>query len=147
MKDPSLQRHAYPMDSTITKLTGKCLDFYEDDLTTAQEGDVWLQPKLDAAGRINVRGRHTNSGYSGYIAGFVQADGGRRRFIGWRDIFPNEENCYRYASERTEAIWRVETIIRALGGTEVQQIKGGWALASTERIELLPDPWTVFRVI
>lgn len=119
----------------MTKLTGRCLDFYEDSLEGAKDGDVWLQPKLDAEGRINVMGRHTNGGYSGYIAGYVQAAGGRRRFVGWRDIFANEENRYSQAGKKDYAIERVQKMIEALGGQEIHQVKGGWALVSTECLQ------------
>lgn len=118
----------------VTTLTGRCLSFHDDPLDAAQEGDVWLQPKLDAVGRAHVRGRHTNFGYSGYIAGFVQAAAGRRRFLSWREIFSKEENCYLYAHEQSEAIQRVKGTIEALRGHKIHQVKGGWELVSLERI-------------
>lgn len=121
-------------DAPLPHITGRTLDFYDDNPdenpgADPQDGDVWLQSRLDAEGRAAVRGRHANLGYSGYYTAYLHAEGGRRRFIGWRDLFPNEENRFRRQADRNHTLHLVNGCIKALRGHETTKVRGGWGFA------------------
>jgi hypothetical protein len=110
----------------MIKLTGRVWDFYDDEDREVDEGDVWLQSKLDGAGRASAAGRHSNLGYSGYYTGFIQAESGRRRFLSWRTMFPGKENGFRKQADKHLAVFRIEECLKSIAGIQVVKEKGGW---------------------
>ncbi|MFT3687455.1 hypothetical protein [Paenirhodobacter sp.] len=115
------------------QLTGAVHDYYdfkdggidEDEL---REGDVLIQPKLDAAGRYAAQGRHANLGYSGYYAGFLYADGGARRFLQWKDLWPIAENTFAAQQDKPQAVRDIATTVARLAGSVMVKANGGWCL-------------------
>lgn len=115
------------------KLTGRIRDYYEFkddflDLEDVHEGDILVQPKQDAVGRLNVQMRSSNLGYSGYFAGLLYADGGARRFLKWVDLWPIAENTYRAQQDKGVAINEMQQTISRLAGSVMVKVKGGWQL-------------------
>lgn len=108
------------------RLSGRVLDQYRDALEEAEDGDVWIRPQLDAAGRFAVSGRHANSGYSGYFVLALHTQGARRRFLETGEIFPLGENGYAAQKERDRAESEVSSRIHALKGAELAKVTGGW---------------------
>jgi len=115
------------------KLTGTIHDYYEfqdgfiepEDL---QEGDILVQPKLDALGKMAVSGGNANYGYSGYYTGFLYADGKARRFLKWVDLWPVGENTFRAQQDKPQALEEMQKTITRLAGTHMVKVKGGWQL-------------------
>lgn len=119
----------------MVRLTGKVLDIYRDEGTEAIDGDVWLQPKLDSAGHAAVAGRHANQGYSGWFAGLIQAEGGRRRFLSWKILFADMQNGYRLQSDKHSAVFRIEECLKVVLDMEIVKATGGWRFADEAEAE------------
>ena len=119
----------------MVTLTGQVWDIYQDEDRQADDGDIWLQSKLDGAGRASVAGRHANNGYSGWFAGFIQAEGGRRRFLSWRLMFPDMQNGYSRQADKADTAFRIEECLKALGDLEIVKLKGGWGFADEAEVE------------
>lgn len=123
----------------MVRFTGRIWDFYRDKEGAVEEGDVFLQAKLDNAGRAAVAGRHANQGYSGWFAGFIHAEGGRRRFLSWPIMFPDQQNGYNLQSQKADAIFRIEECLKTVGDMEILKAKGGWRFADEADLELRID--------
>ncbi|WP_265499580.1 hypothetical protein [Paracoccus beibuensis] len=119
----------------MVTLTGRVWDIYQDEGHEAEEGDVWLQSKLDSAGRAAVAGRHANNGYSGWFAGFIHADGARRKFLGWRILFPDFQNGFERQGDKGDTVFRIEECLKALGDLEIVKVKGGYGFADEAEAE------------
>ena len=115
-------------------LTGRFHDYYdfkdglldEDD---CEDGDLLLQPKADAAGRMARAGNHTNWGYSGYFLAYLFAEGGARKLLNYQALWPNEENRYPASQERSQTMNRIEASLSHQSGRAALKVKGGWRLA------------------
>lgn len=119
----------------MVRFTGKTWDIYQDEGEDADDGDVWLQAKLDNAGRAAIAGRHANHGYSGWFVGFIQAKGGRRRFLSWRIMFPDMQNGYEIQAHKADTIFRIEECLKAFNDMEIGQVKGGWRFTDEAEAE------------
>lgn len=119
----------------MVRFTGKVWDIYQDEEEDAEEGDVWLQAKLDSAGRAAAAGRHANYGYSGWFAGLVHAEGGRRRFLSWRIMFPCMQNGYELQADKANTVFRIEECLKALSDIEIVKVKGGWRFTDEAEAE------------
>lgn len=115
------------------ELTGRFHDYYDFgngdiDAEELQEGDIFIQPNQDRAGRMAVRGNHANRGYSGYYKGFLYADGGARIFKDWVALWPNGENRYAAQQDKPATLAEISNTIERLAGRTMTKVKGGWAL-------------------
>ncbi len=96
--------------------------------TYPADGDVRVVSMLDQAGRMNVRGRHTNLGYSGYWKGSIFFNRKPQAIVNWRDLFPQEENRYSVAQYQPEAMSEVIRILGSHKSTMALRAKRGWSL-------------------
>ena len=108
------------MDTERVVLTGNVYDGFDvgyvaDEL---RDGDVVLDGMLDANGRENMMGRHTNYGYSGYYRACVIV-AGKKKFMNLFDFCPNGENRYDAQGEKEDAYDAVEEIISDSAGKEL----------------------------
>lgn len=115
------------------ELTGRFHHYteFKDDLIDPdelQEGDILIQPKLDARGRMAVKGGNANYGYSGYFGGFLYADGNARRFLKWVDLWPIGENTFEAQKDKHSAIEAMQHAITRLAGCKMIKVNGGWQL-------------------
>lgn len=129
-------------NANSVRLTGRvpnlntfpCSEGIEWDLERLNEsgsvtdGDIVIQGMLDEMGRLSVRGRNTNMGYSGYVRGWLYHGGAKRRILNWKKLFPEYENEYKRQMDKKDAAARVAKVIENLKGCFVYKVKGGWII-------------------
>lgn len=111
-------------------LTGHCHE-YEDFAcgdVEPEEGDLLLKAKTDAAGIQAMIGGHTNYGFSGFFIAYLFAQGGSRRLLNYKELWPNEENRFAALQDRAKTMAELEAKLSSQEGREVVKVKGGWEL-------------------
>jgi hypothetical protein len=81
----------------VVELGGQLLTF---KTLVPNDGDITIQAKLDAKGRMAVAGSHANLGYSGYFVGYVFLAGKQRRWSIFVLSSPMERTAMPPSSQR-----------------------------------------------
>lgn len=80
-------------------------------------GDLKIYPQLDEMGRMAVRGRHTNFGFSGYFAASI-FDGAKWRRFDLRTVVPESESGFAAQKDKSDALDRIRERVRAASGRQ-----------------------------
>jgi hypothetical protein len=119
----------------VIQLTGRVLDWGDDHLAEAADGDIQIQAQIDAAGRFAIRGGHTNFGYSGRYVGFVCLRGARKRLVDWWTLFPSKEHHFAAQQDKPQVEALIRDYLEARTGAEVIKVPRGYAFDSQAHLE------------